>query len=310
MGDSVRITEVHANALDESRGEFVEIVNDAAEPVSIRGLYLSDGDAWDRIVPGDNGGFVLGPGQVAVIVDPDGDLALPPGVRRLTVENRTLGDGLSTNDVVGLYGPNRQQPIDSLGQPRNPGNGYSLVRPAHPDQRLWQRGSVRGGTPGVYPEPLDPAPAPPGSPALVDVNLAAAGTLATLRGVGFTLAARIVAYRREHGLFCSVDQLIAVPGIGPATVLGWAGRAVVGPVQSCRAPHFDELGRLDVNLGDTSDFDVLPGIGPALAARIVADRESRGFFPSVFALTRVRGIGARRLAGLLEHVTVASPQAR
>ncbi len=44
--------------------------------------------------------------------------------------------------------------------------------------------------------------------------------LDTLDGIGPTLAARIVAWRDEHGGFASVDQLLDVPGIGQARLDG------------------------------------------------------------------------------------------
>lgn len=54
--------------------------------------------------------------------------------------------------------------------------------------------------------------------AKVDINLAGSDELATLPGIGPALAARILAYRLEHGPFRTVDDLTAVKGIGPATV--------------------------------------------------------------------------------------------
>ena len=54
--------------------------------------------------------------------------------------------------------------------------------------------------------------------AKVDINLAGSDELATLPGIGPALAARILAYRSEHGPFRTVDDLTAVKGIGPATV--------------------------------------------------------------------------------------------
>jgi competence protein ComEA len=59
-----------------------------------------------------------------------------------------------------------------------------------------------------------PQPGAPG--AVVHLASATAEQLATLDGIGPTLAARIVAYRQEHGGFRTVDQLGDVPGIGPA----------------------------------------------------------------------------------------------
>jgi competence protein ComEA len=46
------------------------------------------------------------------------------------------------------------------------------------------------------------------------------------------------------------------------------------------------------------ELEALPGIGPALARRIVADRESQGPFATVAALDRVPGIGPALLARL------------
>ncbi len=44
-----------------------------------------------------------------------------------------------------------------------------------------------------------------------------------------------------------------------------------------------------------SDWDDLPGVGPSLAQRIMQDRQINGEFGSFAELTRVKGIGSRRL---------------
>jgi competence protein ComEA len=48
----------------------------------------------------------------------------------------------------------------------------------------------------------------------VSLSGATADELDALDGMGPTLAARIVAWRQEHGGFTSVEQLLEVPGIG------------------------------------------------------------------------------------------------
>lgn len=48
----------------------------------------------------------------------------------------------------------------------------------------------------------------------INVNAADAETLMLLDGVGEKLAARIVAYREEHGAFESVEELMNVEGLG------------------------------------------------------------------------------------------------
>lgn len=64
--------------------------------------------------------------------------------------------------------------------------------------------------PGAAATPGAGAPA-----AIVHLNGASAAELDALDGIGPALAARIVAYRTEHGGFSSVDELDEVSGIGP-----------------------------------------------------------------------------------------------
>jgi len=53
---------------------------------------------------------------------------------------------------------------------------------------------------------------------LVNINKATAKELQHIEGIGSVTAARIVAYRDEHGLFNSVDDLLGVKGIGKKTL--------------------------------------------------------------------------------------------
>lgn len=53
---------------------------------------------------------------------------------------------------------------------------------------------------------------------LIDINSADATLLETLPRIGPALADRIVRWRVEYGRFRTVDDLVSVPGIGPATL--------------------------------------------------------------------------------------------
>ncbi len=54
---------------------------------------------------------------------------------------------------------------------------------------------------------------------VVDINSADADSLAaTINGIGPARAEAIVAFRKDNGPFDSVDDLVLVKGIGPATV--------------------------------------------------------------------------------------------
>ncbi|HET8958476.1 MAG TPA: ComEA family DNA-binding protein [Microcella sp.] len=78
---------------------------------------------------------------------------------------------------------------------------------------------------GEAPAPGPGAPgsgaASPGATGLVNINVADATALETLPGVGPALAARIIAWRDENGPFRSVDELLAVSGIGEKTLDGF-----------------------------------------------------------------------------------------
>jgi competence protein ComEA len=53
---------------------------------------------------------------------------------------------------------------------------------------------------------------------LINVNTASATELETLSGIGEVLAATIIEYRTQNGPFASVEELMDVSGIGPATL--------------------------------------------------------------------------------------------
>ena len=102
-------------------------------------------------------------------------------------------------------------------------------------------------------------------------------------------------------------------------VLGaWHGRrGKVGPWSGVGAPvdldagataqNEPLIGRLDLNTATEAELDLLPGIGPSVAARIVAYREQVRGFRSIDELGGVRGIGPRTL-DRLRNAVVVSPE--
>lgn len=62
---------------------------------------------------------------------------------------------------------------------------------------------------------------------------------------------------------------------------------------------------LPINIVDQEVLEVLPGIGPALAARIVALRKELGSITRAEELLAVRGIGARKLEELRPWLSFA-----
>jgi competence protein ComEA len=88
---------------------------------------------------------------------------------------------------------------------------------------------------------------------------------------------------------------VYVPEEGEAVPSGSGGGAA-----GASAP----AGPLDLNTATIEQLDALPGVGPATAQAIVAEREKRGRFAAVDDLLDVRGIGPAKLEGMRDLVTV------
>jgi competence ComEA-like helix-hairpin-helix protein len=151
----------------------------------------------------------------------------------------------------------------------------------------------------------------------LDPNRAGAAELDRLPGVGPATAERIVA-ARDSAPFLAAEGLLRVRGIGPATLeklrpfldLGGTPASPIRPPTALGAAGgagaggASERGEglVDVNRAGPDALQALPGIGPALAARIIAHRDSAGPFRSPEDLLAVRGIGPATLERLRDRV--------
>jgi competence protein ComEA len=63
-------------------------------------------------------------------------------------------------------------------------------------------------------------------------------------------------------------------------------------------------GLISINRASDKELEELPGIGPALSARIIAWREANGGFKSIEDLLKVSGIGENLLSGLKDSATL------
>ncbi len=78
-------------------------------------------------------------------------------------------------------------------------------------------GTTSGTNPGGSPFTLLPTTAAPSSANLVNINNATVTELDALPGISPTVAQNIVNYRNENGPFSTIEDIMNVPGIGPAT---------------------------------------------------------------------------------------------
>ena len=126
----------------------------------------------------------------------------------------------------------------------------------------------------------------------IDPNRASAVELDRLPGIGPALADRIVAHREEHGRFNSLPDLGEVSGIGDAMLGRIGGRITLPTTGAGRSgARSSSSARIDINRADEAELEALPGVGPAIASRIVAYRREHGRFRSWEELEEVSGIG-------------------
>jgi competence protein ComEA len=164
------------------------------------------------------------------------------------------------------------------------------------------------------------APLAPGE--RLDPNAAPAEQLDRLPRVGPELAERIVARRSARGPYRTLADLDSVQGIGPAALAALAPhvtlppapaspsraaarRTAAAPPSRAAAPAAERAAPravVDLNRATAAELDGVPGIGPALAGRIVESRARDGRFRRVDDLRRVPGIGARSLERIRPHV--------
>lgn len=151
----------------------------------------------------------------------------------------------------------------------------------------------------------------------IDPNKASADELDRLPRVGPALARKIVAHRDRHGGFRSLADLDSVPGVGEAVLESFAEHLAL-PAEVRRRGVLPSTARqvparrnersseavVELNSASAEQLERLPGIGPALAARIVESRTVDGRFTSVADLDRVRGIGPALRARLAPSVRV------
>ncbi len=168
----------------------------------------------------------------------------------------------------------------------------------------------------------------------IDLNQASAADLEALPGIGPALAKRILDYRLAHGPFKNMAELEQVSGIGPSNLeklkpyLAWGSGDAETPASKDAAPGAGKprktaleegpqaegksrpgpkkppAGPMDPNLASLKDLETLPGIGPVLAQRIVAYRQQHGPFKKVTDLSKVSGIGPKKLEKMKPYLAI------
>jgi len=186
-------------------------------------------------------------------------------------------------------------------------------RPGEPPGQVALMPGERRGSPTAHRDSALAATRPMGPGETLDPDQATVAQLLRLPKVGPALARAIVADRDARGPFRNAKGLDRVAGIGPklletlAPYLAFSGGTPEGGVDAGPGGICEPPGpgcRLELNAATARELEALPGIGPALAGRIVSYRESHGDFADIGGLRAIPGIGSRLLERLTPLLTV------
>lgn len=197
------------------------------------------------------------------------------------------------------------------GVPATPGESDAPVGTADarsvPDLGL---GALPGTTPGTAATALG-VPGAPGSGVVVDVEgkVARPGVRTLVRGsrvidalaaAGGALPGTDLSALDQARILVDGEQVLVgvapPPGAaGPTPGRGGKGKARAGTAQ---------IEPVSLNSAGVEDLEQLPGIGPALAQRVVDYRTEHGPFRSVEELQQVSGFGGQRFATIAPMLTL------
>lgn len=124
---------------------------------------------------------------------------------------------------------------------------------------------------------------------------AAGGTTTTGDVTGFGMAAVIE----------DADQIIVPARRAAVTPQSYPPVSGGSPVATIE-PAAITSSTININTASTSELETLPGIGPAIATRIIEYREQHGPFRTIDELEAVSGISQRMVLELQDLITVGS----
>ena len=146
--------------------------------------------------------------------------------------------------------------------------------------------------PGLYKLPAD---------SRVQAALAAAGGLSPQADVHrINRAAKLHDGQKLYVL----SQGESTPPLAASSGQGCEGQACTSAEGGVAGSAPEGQGLVNINTANATQLTQLPGVGPAVAQKIIDYRTANGPFTSVDDLTKVPGIGAAKLAQIKSHARV------
>ncbi len=68
------------------------------------------------------------------------------------------------------------------------------------------------------------------------------------------------------------------------------------------AGHLDEIKKVNINEATAEELESIPGIGPAMASRLIKYRNEHGLFACESSLLDVKGLGEKKVAKMRDWI--------
>jgi competence protein ComEA len=138
---------------------------------------------------------------------------------------------------------------------------------------------------------------------LFDPNTATASELIRL-GMSSRLTRTLLSYRKHGGRFYRKEDLKKIYGLEPQLYARLASLVRIdAPLPPTAIRSASVMITVNVNAGDSADFEKLSGIGPVLARRIVRYRSLLGGFYTTTQIKEVYGISDSLFSALVPRLT-------
>ncbi len=90
----------------------------------------------------------------------------------------------------------------------------------------------------------------------------------------------------------------------PGTLSSSYDQIAVETAQELAGQERPSVGRININTATVAELDMLPGIGKAMAQKIIDYRTQNGDFSNIYELSKVSGISKEKMMELMEYITV------
>ena len=230
------------------------------------------------------GGIALTLAVIAVVMIAALAVAGPGGVGQLLSE--TFGRGAHVDLTVPAE-TSATDPVPALGESASTQERQGAAASSRPQLVVHVAGQVR--QPGVVLVAQGAR--------VIDAIEAAGGTTKSAAADAINLAAPVADGQQ---VYVPSRSEVESGTAGPLGAAGAASSVGGGSAQQSGAA----APVVNINTATAQQLESLPGIGPATSAKIIADRVSNGPYGSLQDLTRVSGIGEKRV-GALQGLAVA-----